>query len=155
MKSAAVQLVMDVEDPEQARRDREQEIDDRRELLERLFKACRAVCREHSYEAVGQALEAEWGDLGRHVSSGVVKQTLTPNSSNYFRVEWIMWFAAQSPEVAEILLEIAGRGVPKKKPEDELRDLQEIIRANYPRQAESHIRRAASMPSARRPEDKP
>jgi hypothetical protein len=140
----AQQLEMDVEDPERTRRDRERLTEYRRELLERFFRACREVCRELTYERVAAELEADWGDLGRHVSSGVLKMTLATNDGarNYFRWEWGTYFADQSEECAMVLLEIGSRGRPKKDPKDELRDLQSIVRAHYPKDAEKHIRKA-------------
>jgi len=136
---------MDVEDPAEVARDLERKIDDRRELLDRFFKACREVCREHTYETAATELEREWGDLGRHVSSGILKMSLAPgNERNYFRWEWCMWFAEQSEDVSDLLCEIAGRGMPKKPPEEELEDLKSIVRVHYPKDAEKHLRKAAT-----------
>lgn len=139
-----VQLVMSVDDPDAMRREQEREAEDQQELLARFFKACREVCREHTYERVAEELERIWGDLGRHVSSGVLKQTLAPgNERNYFRFEWCIWFARQSDSCAEILKEIIGHGQPKKSPEEELRDLQTELRAELShKRAEQLIRRA-------------
>lgn len=38
----------------------------------------------------------------------------------------------------------ATNAKPKKTPEDELRDLQNIVRTHYPKDAEKHIRKAAT-----------
>ncbi len=136
---------MDVEDPAEQALALEQKIEDRREQLQRFFKLCREVCRLLSYEHVATELEREWGDLGRHVSAGVLKNTLAPETKgNYFRWEWAMWFAEQSEDIADLFCEIAGRGMPTKDPKDELHDLKDIIRAHYPREADKHFRKAAT-----------
>jgi hypothetical protein len=113
-------------------------------LLEQLLAACRAVARELTYDRCAAELDAVWGERGRTVSAAVLRAALTGTERNYFRVEWLFWFAQQSPDVATLVLEIAGRGLPKKKPEDELRDLQSEVRAEFPKQAERLIRKAAS-----------
>lgn len=135
---------MDVDDPAEAARERERKSEYRRELLERFFRACRDVCRDLGYDRVANELEADWGDIGRHVSSGVLKMCLAPNGErNYFRWEWGTFFTEHSEEAADIYAEIAGRKA-KKKPEDELRDLQAIVRAELPKQADKLIRKAAT-----------
>ncbi len=145
MRAAALQIEMDVEDPAAAMLAHERKIEERREQLGRFFKLCREVCRLRSYEYVAAELEKEWGELGRHVSAGVLKNTIAPDSKgNYFRWEWAMWFAEESEEIADLLCEIAGRGKPKKDPKEELRDLQNIVRVHYPKDAEKHIRKAAT-----------
>lgn len=145
MKQQSVQLVIDVDDPAEVQRERERKIEDRREMLATFFKLCREVCREMTYETVATELEKEWGELGRHVSAGIVKMALaTGNERNYFRWEWGMWFAEQSEDIADLYCEIAGRGKPKKDPKDELRDLQNILRTHYPKDADRHIRKAGS-----------
>jgi hypothetical protein len=142
---AAVQLAMDVDDPVEAKRDREREIERQQELLSRFFKACREVCREQTYERAANELDDIWAPLGRGVSPSVLKATLSPgNERNYFRWEWAIWFATQSEDVADLLCEVAGRGKPKKSPEEELRDLQNIVRSEYPKQAERLIRKAGT-----------
>ncbi len=141
--SENAQTEMAVEDPEAAKRERERKTEDRRELFERFFRACREVCRELGYDTVANELERDWGDLGRHVSSGVLKQTLAPNGDrNYFRWEWCTYFAEQSEEASDVLLEIGGRGKPKKTPEEELRDLKELMRRELGATANKLIRKA-------------
>jgi hypothetical protein len=140
----APQLEIDVADPDAAKKERERLSEYRQELLERFFRACRDVCRELTYDKVANELEADWGGIGRHVSSGVLKVCLAPgNERNYFRWEWCTYFADASEECADVMAEISGRK-SKKDPKDELRDLQNIIRAEYPKQADKHIRKAAT-----------
>jgi hypothetical protein len=43
--------------------------------------------------------------------------------------------------VADLVLEMGGAGRAEKKPEDELVDLKDALRREYPRQAESLIRK--------------
>lgn len=145
MRGAALQLAMEVDDPAEVARERERKVEIRREQLDRFFRLCREVCREHTYEAVATELEKEWGDLGRHVSAGILKMSLAPgNERNYYRWEWGCWFAEHHEEIADLYCEIAGRGKPQKSPEEELADLKEIVRAEYPRQADKLIRKAAA-----------
>lgn len=127
---AAVQTEMPVDDPREKERDAEGQHD----LMYRFYAACREVCREMTYEKAANALDVIWSPLGRAVSSSSLKMTLAPgNERNYYRWEWCVWFARQSEECADVLAEIAGRGKPKKTPEDELRDLQNIVRTHYPK----------------------
>lgn len=151
MKLAAVQTEMEVSDPQETQREREREIEAQQDILQRFFKACREVCRELGYERCANELDAIWAPLGRGVNPSTLKMTLAPgNERNYFRFEWAIWFARQNDDVAEALAEIIGAARPKKKPEDELRDLQEIVRGEYPKQAERIIRKAATpRPGAR------
>lgn len=145
MKVALAQVEMNVEDPRAAERERERDAEAQQDLLSRLLRAMREVCREHGYEHCANALDAIWAPLGRGVSSSSLKMTLAPgNERNYVRIEWAIWFAQQSEEVADLVAEMAGRGKPKKKPEDELRDLQAIVRAEMPKQADRIIRKAAT-----------
>jgi hypothetical protein len=143
MKHPDTQLAMDVEDPKAREREVAREVADQRLLLERFFAACREVCLDQTYEVVAVELERVWGDLGRHVSTGVLKSALSQSdpNRNYFRWEWCIWFARHSEHCAELLAEIIGRGKPKKTPEQELADLKSVIRNEYPRQAERLIRK--------------
>jgi hypothetical protein len=143
--AAGPQLAMVVDDPAEIQREKEREVEAQQEIFAAFFKAVREVCREHGYEFCANALDAVWAPLGRGVSASTLKMTLAPgNERNYFRFEWAIWFARQSDDVAEVLAEIIGAARPQKKPEDELRDLQDIVRSEYPRQAEKIIRRAAT-----------
>ncbi len=140
---AAPQLEMPVDDPAELEKERQREVDEQHLVLGRFFAACREVVRETSWDHVANQLEAIWGPLGRHVSSGVLKLTLSASNGerNYFRWEWSIWFARNSEACADLLAEIIGRGRPKKDPADELRDLKDVIRNEYPKQAERLIRK--------------
>lgn len=141
----AIQLAMEVDDPDEAKREKEREIEGEQELFARFFKACRELCRELTYERVANELDDRWAPLGRTVSPSTLKVTLAPgNERNYFRWEWSIWFSRNSEACADVLAEIAGTGMPKKEAEDELHDLQNIVRVHYPKDAEKHIRKAAT-----------
>ena len=122
------QLEMEVDDPVQAAKERARERDQQALLFERLLTACRAVSHELTAEHCAKELDAIWGDRGRPVSAAVLRAALADSRGNYFRAEWLIWFAQQSEAVADLLLEAGGRGKPKKKPEDELRDLKALMR---------------------------
>jgi hypothetical protein len=138
MTAAAEQLGLAIT----AAPDSPDEGDEQALLLEHLVAACRAVARELTYEACAKSLDAIWGERGRPVSASVLRAGLSGTERNYFRVEWAFWFARRSETVAEILLEVAGRARPKKKPEDELRDLKALIREELPKRATALIRKA-------------
>ena len=124
--------------------EREVETDRHRALWNDVLDACRAVVREFGgYDKTAAALQHVWGPLGHTVTASNVRATLSVESErNYFRGEWLIWFSTQSETVADLLAEIAGRAKPKKTPEQELRDLQELLRAELPRQADKLIRKA-------------
>lgn len=145
---SAPQLSMVVDDPREIERD----ADEQGLLFERLLAACKAVARERTYDVVAAALDAIWGSdkRGRPVSSSVLRAALNDARGNYFRLEWALWFARESEEVADLLLEIAGRGRPTKKPEDELADLQQVVRREYPNQAEKMIAKSKLPRGGRR-----
>lgn len=113
-------------------------------LFDHLVAACRTVARELTVEYCAKSLDAIWGDRGRPVSASVLRSALNPGGANYnyFRVEWAIWFARKSDHVAELLLEIGGSARPKKKPEDELRDLKALVKEALPKHAAALIRKA-------------
>ena len=110
-------------------------------LLERVFAACRKVLRDRQADPVADELEAMWANRGRPVTAQVLRSALADSRGNYFRVEWLFWFAEHSQELRELLLELAiGQG--PKDPADELADLHEIIREEFPKQATKLIQKA-------------
>lgn len=80
-------------------------------------------------------------DTGKGVSESLLAACLRGSNRNYFRLDWLLWFAEESEEVREVLLEIVGRGKGMKDPKDELRDLKEVLRNEYPKQAERLIKK--------------
>ena len=108
--------------------------------LEQLFAACKRVVREMTADAVASELDTIWANRGRPVSPQVLRASLADSRGNYFRAEWLLYFAEQSPEVRELLIAI-GRGDGPKDPKDELTDLHDVLRSEYPRQAEALIRK--------------
>lgn len=139
-----------LEDPEEAKREAEREADEQVLLFEHMLAACRAVARELTYDACATALDRIWGDRGRPVSSAVLRAALNDSRGNYFRLEWAIWFARQSEEVASVLAEIIGLGASSKPPDEELEDLKEVLLEEYPRQAQRLIRRARAKPRKQR-----
>jgi hypothetical protein len=113
-------------------------------LFEHVLAACRAVARELTYDVCARELDRIWGDRGRPVSGAVLRAALNGTERNYFRLEWLIWFARQSEDVAQLAREIGGAGLPAKTPEQELEDLHEVLRNEYPRQADRLIRKARS-----------
>lgn len=142
----AVQTEMDVADPAELAREREREVEDQQELLQRFFKACREVVREWGgYDKVAAELDEIWAPIGRSVAGSTLKVTLAAgNERNYFRFEWAIWFARNDEDCADLLAEIIGKGKPKKAPQDELRDLHAELRTRYPKDADKIIRKAAT-----------
>ncbi len=109
--------------------------------------ACRAVVRElGGYDLCAAALSHIWVSEGRSVSPAVLRSTLAiENERNYFRGEWLIWFAGQSDKVATLLGEIAGHGRPKKSRDDFARDLIAILFKVFPQHAAQLIRKAESI----------
>lgn len=135
---------LDLETP----RDRENEIEREHELFDGFLVACRKVVREvGGYDEAAAALQLIWGPRGRHVTAQFLRSCLVEDSEakrNYFRIEWLFWFAAHSETIRQQLLEVAGHGKPKKKPEDELEDLKRELRSEFPKHAEKLIRKAGT-----------
>lgn len=91
------------------------------------------------YDACAAALDKRWGEEGRPVSASVLNAALKDSERNNFRLEWADWFAARSPEIAELL----GRRVkPEKTDRQMYDDLCAEIREEFPKQADKIIRRA-------------
>jgi hypothetical protein len=89
--------------------------------------------------ACAAALDKRWGEDGRPVSESTLGAALRDSERNYFRLEWADWFAARSPEIAELL---ARRIKPVKTPEQELEDLKAELRSELPKRADAVIRNA-------------
>lgn len=138
MKSTQLRIAEVVED------DRKKELeavgDQHAVALEHLFAACKAIVRERTADEVARELDVIWGERGRGVTAQVLRAALADSRGNYFRLEWILYFAEESQEVRELLIAI-GRGDGPKDPREELEDLKELLRNEYPKQAEQLIRK--------------
>ncbi len=122
--------------------EREIEADRQVSLRDDVMAACRAVARELTYDVCARELDFVWAPKGRPVAASALRSALHDVERNNFRFEWVLWFATQSEAVADLLNEIAGKGKPKKKPEDELRDLKELMRKKLGTVAQELIRKA-------------
>lgn len=98
------------------------------------------------YEACAFALTKRWGSdeegrpqHGRPVSPAQLRAALADAERNYFRAEWLDWFACRSGEVADIM---ARRVRPEKTDRQFNEDLLAEIRASYPKDAAALERRA-------------
>lgn len=144
-RAQPVQTTMAVEEPSAAAKKRDDEIAEQRAIFAAFVAACRVCVRDAGgYDPVTAQLEAIWGELGRHVSAGVLKSTLSEGEQNrnYFRFEWAIWFARQSEDCAALLGKIIDK--PAKTPEEELRDLKALMRRKLGTVAEELIRKAES-----------
>lgn len=94
---------------------------------------------QKGYEACAAALDRRWGERGRPVSASLLRAALNDTERNYFRAEWLDWFAARSPEIADLM---ARRVKPIKTDAELLRDLEAEVRAEMPRRADALIRKA-------------
>lgn len=118
-------------------------------VLEQLFAACKRVVREHTAEEIADEMDVMWANRGRPVTGPILRSALGDSRGNYFRLEWILYFAERSAEVRELLLGIAlGRG--PKDPADELGDLHEILRDEFPKQADRLIQKAKAPRAPRK-----
>jgi hypothetical protein len=112
---------------------------------EQLWSAMRSFIASYiagglkGYDAAAAALDKRWGEKGRPVSASLLRAALNDTERNYFRAEWLDWFAARSPDVAELM---ARRVKPVKTVEERLADLEAEIRETYPKHADQVIRKA-------------
>lgn len=97
-----------------------------------LFATCRQTVKDlGGYEVVASALDRRWGrqpdgkELGRPVSSSLLRAALNDAERNYFRAEWLSYFKSKSVDVARIL---AAGIKPKKTAEELLADLEAELR---------------------------
>lgn len=91
------------------------------------------------YDAAAAELDRRWGPKGRPVSASALRSALNDVERNNFRLEWGDWFAARSPEIADLM---ARRVKPIKTDAELLRDLEAELRAEMPRRADAVIRKA-------------
>lgn len=131
---------LQTDDEEQA------EIEAGRLWREQLWSALRSFAQSYmanglkGYDACAAALDKRWGELGRPVSASTLRAALNDSERNYFRAEWLDWFAARSQDVAELM---ARRVKPIKTPEERLADLEAELREELShKRAEAVLRRA-------------
>jgi hypothetical protein len=92
------------------------------------------------YDAVAAALDKRWGPKGRPVSASALRSALHDVERNNFRLEWVDWFAARDPDIANL---VARRVKPAKSAEERLADYEAEIREHLShKQAEALLRRA-------------
>ena len=77
------------------------------------------------YEGCAAQLDRRWGEEGRHVSGSLLTAALRDSERNYFRAEWLDWFASQSQEVADLL---ARRVKPRQTIEEYAAALENKLR---------------------------
>jgi hypothetical protein len=76
-----------------------------RMLAERLVDACRDVAESQGYKATAADLDEIFGRVGHPVSESTLRNALMDRERNYWRGEWVPYFAARSPLVASIVSE--------------------------------------------------
>jgi len=97
---------------------------------------------QKGYEACAAALDRRWGPDGRPVSASTLRAALADSERNYFRAEWLDWFARRDPDVAAIM---ARQVKPAKTDAERLADLEAELREVLShKQAEQVLRRARS-----------
>lgn len=113
-------------------------------LRARLMAALREFARERQMNTCATELDKDDALFGggKGVAASTLRACLEGVERNYFRLDWILWFAEESEDVADLLCQIAGRGKAEKTPEEELEDLKAQLRAEFPRQADKLIRKA-------------
>jgi hypothetical protein len=119
-------------------------------LRHRLMAALRDYARLRQLNICATELDkddAVYGG-GKGVSSSTLRSCLESTQGNYFRLDWLFWFAGECDEVADILMEIAGHK-SEKTPEQELEDLKNALRSEYPKQAAALIRKGQLPRSSR------
>lgn len=92
------------------------------------------------YDGCAYRMNKIWEPKGRPVTAGALKNALLDSNRNNFRLEWADWFAARSPEVADLL---ARRVKPTQTDGEYARALEAEIRETLShREAEKLFRRA-------------
>lgn len=114
--------------------------DDQALVFEHVLAACREVARVITVEVCARELDRIWGDRGRPVSPSVLRSALGDQRGNYFRLEWLIWFAAQSQHVRDLLVEFATD--TPKDPTEDLDDLHDVLREELGKTGEALIRKA-------------
>lgn len=150
MKAAQMKIASVEDDADAKARQQELEAmgDNHAVRLEQLFAACRKVVREMTSDVVADDLDRMWANRGRGVTSNVIRASLGDSRGNYFRLEWILYFAEHSEEVRQLLMSVAIGDAPKEA-KDELADLQDLVREHLPKHADQLIRKAKA-PRVRR-----
>jgi hypothetical protein len=138
---------MDVESDEERDAESEARGDAHAVVLEHLFAACKRVVRELTADYVAEELSKIWANRGRPVTAPILRSALSDSRGNYFRFEWVLWFAEHSADVRELLIGV-GAGDSDKDPADELEDLKGVLRNEFPKQADRLIQRGKA-PRAR------
>lgn len=72
---------------------------------ERLLAAIREVAERQGYKQTADELDQIYGELGHPVSASLLANALNDRERNYWRGEWIPYFAKRSPLVASIVAE--------------------------------------------------
>lgn len=115
-------------------------------LMERKVQAAKKVCAERSVKVVAAALDEIWGPLGHAVSASTLSNALRDHERNYWRSEWDSWFCDESEEFREVVAEMCGRGKTKRTPQEQLEDMERLVRdALSPKSAEALIRKAKGL----------
>lgn len=92
------------------------------------------------YDAAAAALDKRWGVKGRPVSASSLRAALHDAERNNFRGEWLDWFAARDPDVADLM---ARRVKPSKTPEERIADLEAALREELSHKAAERVLRMA------------
>lgn len=108
----------------------------------RSFVAGYVAHGQKGYDACAAALDKRWGERGRPVSASALRSALNDVERNNFRLEWANWFAARSPEIADLLARRVKPAKPAKTAEERLADLEAEIRSELPKRADAVIRNA-------------
>jgi hypothetical protein len=74
----------------------------------RLLDACRDVAKLQGYKATAAELDEIFGPDGHHVSESLLYNALNGGDRNYWRGEWVVYFARKSPLVAAIVAEASN-----------------------------------------------
>lgn len=152
MRADQAQAEIDgLDDPEHRAREAEAVENEDLKCFERFIQGARAVCVDRGYGKVANELDGTWSKLGHPVSESVLRATMRENGErNYFRMEWVPYFARHSEECAQALLEMAGRGEPEVPVEDFNANLIDGMRGVLAPAQVNRIVAAARRPKARR-----
>ncbi len=98
----------------------------------RLKAACHQIAEIRGFDAMATELDRTFSSEGRHVSTGLLHNTLADNERNYLRAEWIPVFLEydDGDAIAQLCADVRGKILtPAKRlsPEDKLAILEERL----------------------------
>jgi hypothetical protein len=103
---------------------------------DRIKAVCRGIAEAKGFEAIARELDNTFAKEGRHVSSGLLHNTLDDNERNYLRAEWLPVFLEydETDAIAQLCADVRGKvltPIKRLTAEDKLQIIEEILVREY------------------------